>query len=215
MRGERMLRRDRAESGAHQRVGSRGKDAQHFLFSGKLVREADVDAVTLADPVDLHRLHALGPAGERVERGEQLLGVSGDPHVVHRDLALLDERPGAPAAAVDHLLVREHRPVDRIPVHRTGLLVDETFLQHAQKQPLVPAIVLGRPPFPGGSSIARNARVRSQCSCASRSTISGWYWGCMSRFGKSMNYSRAGRRRAASALRSYQHAWQSDWSQSW
>ncbi len=61
--------------------------------------------------------------------------------VVHRDLALLDERAGAPAAAVDDLLVGEHGLVDRIPVHDAGLAVRDALLEHAQEQPLVPAVV--------------------------------------------------------------------------
>ena len=68
----------------------------------------------------LHRLHALGPAGQLVEAVEQLVGVLRDAQVVHRDLALLDRRAGAPAAPVDHLLVGEHGLVDRIPVHHAA-----------------------------------------------------------------------------------------------
>ncbi len=108
VRCERMFGGHRAERGAHQRVGARGEDAQELLLPAQLVWEADIDAVALADPVGLHRLHALGPSRELVERCEELLGVSGDAHVIHRDLALFDGRAGAPAAAVDHLLVREH-----------------------------------------------------------------------------------------------------------
>ena len=42
-----------------------------------------------------------------VELGQQFLGVGGDLHVVHGDLALFHERR-APAAAIDHLLVGEY-----------------------------------------------------------------------------------------------------------
>ena len=41
-----------------------------------------------------------------------------DAEVVHRDFAFLDDGAGAPAAAVDHLLVGEHGLVHRIPVRR-------------------------------------------------------------------------------------------------
>ena len=103
-----------------------------------VVREREAHAVALADPVGLHQLHALGPAGHLVEAVEQLVGVVGDPQVVHRDLALFDRRAGAPAAAVDHLLVGEHRLVDRVPVDDAGLLVGDALLEHLQEQPLVP-----------------------------------------------------------------------------
>ena len=49
-----------------------------------------------------------------------------------------------PAAAVDHLLVGQHRGALRAPVHLALLAVDEAFLIHAQEKPLVPAVVLGQ-----------------------------------------------------------------------
>ena len=147
---ERMLGRHGAEGDAHQRVGARGEDLEQPAFAVQLVGERDVHALALADPVGLHELHALGPAGQRVERAEQFLGVARDLHVVHRDLALLDHRAGAPAAPVDHLLVGEHGLVDRIPVHHAGLAIDDALLEHAQEQPLVPPVVLG----PAGGDLA-------------------------------------------------------------
>jgi len=47
---------------------------------------------------------------------EQVVAVLGDLEKPLRELAPLDRRAGAPAAAVDHLLVGEHRLVDRIPI---------------------------------------------------------------------------------------------------
>ena len=165
MRGKRMLRRHGAERDAHDGVRARreypelirqivvapassfsparGGGARRAACGGALDRKGKAHAEALADPVRLHGFHALGPARQRVERGQQLVGIFRDRHVVHRDLALLDQRAGAPAAAVDHLLVGQYRLVDGIPVHRAGLLVDETRFEHAQKQPLVPAIIIG------------------------------------------------------------------------
>jgi hypothetical protein len=54
---------------------------------------------------------------ERAEAVEQLLGEVGDLQEPLVELAPLDQRAGAPAAAVDHLLVGEHGHVDRVPVH--------------------------------------------------------------------------------------------------
>ncbi|ABA48399.1 hypothetical protein BURPS1710b_3452 [Burkholderia pseudomallei 1710b] len=141
-RGERMLGRDRAERDAHDRVGARREHAQQLLLAVELVRKAEVHAEALADPVVLHHLHALGPT-EAVEIVQQLVRVLRDPHVVHRDLALFDERARAPAAPVDHLLVREHGLVDRVPVHGARLLVRDALLEHLQEQPLVPLVVVG------------------------------------------------------------------------
>src|SRR3546814_20141242 len=70
-----------------------------------------------ADPVALHGLDRIRPAVERVEAVKQLLCVVGDLQEPLRDLALFDQRAGAPAAAVDHLLVGQHGLVDRVPVH--------------------------------------------------------------------------------------------------
>ena len=144
---ERVLGGDGAERDAHDRVGARGEHVHPAVADRRavavadVVREREAHALALADPVGLHRLHALGPAGHPVEEGEQLLRVVGDPQVIAGDLALLDHRAGAPAAAVDHLLVGEHRLVDRIPVDDLRLAVGDALFQHAQEQPLVPLVV--------------------------------------------------------------------------
>ena len=148
-RCKRMLRRDRAERDAHDGVGARGEhvhapvadQAAGVVLDVVWKREAHADA--LADPVGLHRLHALRPTGHLVEVTQKLLGVVGDLQVIHRDLALLDRRARAPALAVDHLLVGEHGLVDRIPVDDAGLQVRDALLEHLEEQPLVPAVVLG------------------------------------------------------------------------
>ena len=76
----------------------------------------------------LHQPHLLRPALERVERVEQLLRVVGDLEEPLRQLALLDQRARAPAAAVDHLLVGEHGLVDRVPVDLRLLALDQARL---------------------------------------------------------------------------------------
>ena len=119
-RGERMIRRDRHEFRAEQRVRPRGEDFQ-LAFAVRrgcrIEREAHQQALGAADPVLLHQPDFFRPAVERVERVEQLLGELRDLEEPLRQLALLDQRAGAPAAAVDHLLVGEHGLIDRIPVH--------------------------------------------------------------------------------------------------
>ncbi len=177
---QRVLGRDRAEGHAHDRVGAGGEDV-HAAVADRLavlapdvVREGEAHALALADPVRLHRAHALGPAVHPVEIVEQLVGVVGDPQVVHRDLALFDQRVGAPAAAVDHLLVGEHGLVDRVPVDDAGLLVGDALFQHLQEQPLVPAVVLRL----AGRDLARPvdcqadapASAASSSRCCRRST---------------------------------------------
>ncbi len=50
----------------------------------------------------------------------------------------------APARAVDHLLVGEHGLVGRAPVDRRPPAIGDALLEHAQEQPLVPAVVVGQ-----------------------------------------------------------------------
>ena len=148
--GNRMLGGDGAERRAHQRIGARREDPEDPFLAFQRVLETDAYALGAADPVFLHQLHLLGPAREVVESAKQLFGVRRDAQEVHRDLALLDERAGAPAAPLDHLLVREHRLVDRIPVHHPGLLVRQPFAEEPREEPLVPLVVLG----PAGGELA-------------------------------------------------------------
>ena len=69
VRGERVLGRDRAEGDAHDRVGARREYPQLPIGDGvarcvpDVVREGEAHAFAAADPVGLHRPHALGPAG--------------------------------------------------------------------------------------------------------------------------------------------------------
>ena len=77
-----------------------------------------------------------------VKLRQQFFGVLGDRHVVHGNFALLDQRAGAPAAPINHLLVGQHGLVHRIPIDHAGLEVNDALLQHPQEQPLVPAVIL-------------------------------------------------------------------------
>ncbi len=89
---------------------------------------------------------------------QQLLGVLRDLQVVAGDLALLDRRAGAPAAAVDHLLVGQHGLVDRVPVDHLRAALGDAGLQHLQEQPLVPLVVVG----PAGGDLARPVDAEAQ-----------------------------------------------------
>ena len=70
MRGQRMLGGDGAEGHAHDGVGARGEYPTTFSLPSQLVRKGEAHPAALADPVGLHGLDALGPAGQRVERGQ-------------------------------------------------------------------------------------------------------------------------------------------------
>ncbi len=146
---QRMLGGDGAERDTHDGVGARREDVHPAVADRRaggvadVVREREAHAHALADPVRLHRPHALRPAGHLVQLAEELVRVVGDLEVVAGDLALFDHGAGAPAAAVDHLLVGEHRLVDRIPVDDLRLAVGDALVEHPQEQPLVPPVVGG------------------------------------------------------------------------
>jgi len=94
-----------------------------------------------------------------VSRRPELLGVRGDPHVVHRDLALLDDgavrqpRPSITCSFASTVLV--DRSQFTVPV----FFYTNPFSSMPQEQPLVPAVVVGE----------QVASSRSQ-SMASRAT---------------------------------------------
>ena len=74
---------------------------------------------------------------------KQLLRVMRDVEVVTRNLALLHQSTGAPTAAIDHLLIGQNGLVFRIPIHHLCFAIGDAFLEHFQKQPLVPLVIRG------------------------------------------------------------------------
>ena len=133
-----MLRRHDEEGGTEQRVGTGGEDG--VVDPQLLAAEHDLGALRAADPVLLHRDDVRRPA-DVLHVLEQPVGVVGDPEEPLLELARLDHRPAALAAAVDHLLVGEHRLVLRAPVDRRLVAVGQPALEQAKEQPLRPAVV--------------------------------------------------------------------------
>ncbi len=74
---------------------------------------------------------------------QQFLGIVGDLEEPLRQFALLDDRAGAPAAAVDDLLVGEHGVVDRIPVDLRFLARDQPGGEEIQEQLLLMPVIGG------------------------------------------------------------------------
>ena len=136
---QRMLGCHGAEGHAHDGVGARGED-EHPAVADQLalripdvMRERKAHASALADPVFLHQAHLVRPAGKGrllvadLHMVQQLLRIAGDGQVVAGDLALFHQGAGAPAAAVDDLLVGQHGLVHGVPVHDLGLAVGDAF----------------------------------------------------------------------------------------
>ncbi len=152
-----MLRRQDEEGRSEERVGPGREDGQ--LLPAPLDAEHDARALRAADPVALHRQHALRPVLQQAHLVQQCVCIVGDPEEPLRQALRLDLGPAALTAAVDDLLVREHGLVDRAPLDRRLLPVGEAALVEAQEQPLGPAVVRGivrgdlatpvdRPPHP-------------------------------------------------------------------
>ncbi len=137
-----MLGGQDEEGGAEERVGAGGEDGK--VEAQLLAAEDDLGAFGAADPVALHRDHVLGPGLEQLEVGEQALGVLGDLEEPLLEGSLHDQRAAALAAAVDDLLVGQHRSVLRTPVDSGFVTVGEPLLEELQEDPLRPAVVLGR-----------------------------------------------------------------------
>ena len=130
--GERMISRDRQERRAEKRVGPCRIDLEFVETFGRglfVQCPANQHAVRAADPVRLHQAHLFRPIDQRIEIAQQLFGVVGDLEEPLRQLALLDERAGAPATAVDHLLVCEYGVINRVPIDLRGLAIGEAFFE--------------------------------------------------------------------------------------
>ena len=120
--------------------------------------EVDLGALALADPVALHNLDPLGPVGHLIQVVQQPLGVGGDLEEPLLQLALLDLRARAPAAALGiDLLVRQHGLIDRIPVDQRLGAVGQALLIQQLEQPLVPLIVIRRAGGDLAAPIVHNA----------------------------------------------------------
>src|SRR5579872_1066632 len=144
---QRMLRRKLNRSRSEDRVDASGKDADRRSRSPCIAFEFEVDERTLAapNPVALHDAHFFRPALKLIEIAEQFFRILCRTHEPLFQLALFDQRVFmAPAASVNHLLVREHGCALRTPVHLALLAVDQSLLVELQKEPLVPAVIIGQ-----------------------------------------------------------------------
>ena len=139
--GQLRVGRHHHERRAVQGVGARGEDAHGLLAA--VDGERHPRTLGAADPVALHRQHALGPlALELLHVVEQPLGVVGDLEVPLRQLTLRHDGTAPLAEPLHDLLVGEHGLVVGAPVDERGLAVRQPALEQAQEQPLRPAVVL-------------------------------------------------------------------------
>src|SRR5665213_3044171 len=133
-----MLGREDQTRRAIDGIDARGEDANRLD-----ALEINLRALRTADPVLLHGEDALRPSAlERLDVLEQLIRVGGDLEEPLRErLLFYGLRFMPPAAAVDHLLICQHRGALHAPVHERLFAIGDSALQHLQEEPLVPAIV--------------------------------------------------------------------------
>ena len=137
------------EGDAKKGIGTRGEDGDLALIAldglAILVAQGKVDlgALGATDPVSLHLLDALGPAGELLQIVEQLLRVLGDLVVPLLKVALLGLGAAAPALTLGDLLVGQNGLAGGAPVDRVLLAVDQALFPHLLKDPLTPTVVVG------------------------------------------------------------------------
>ncbi len=141
LHGQRVFGGDSDIGHTHQGVGPGGIDLEPL--GRALDTELHLHAQRAADPVALHGHDLFGPARQLVEVVQQFLGIVGDADEPLLDIAFFDRCAGAPALAVDHLLVGQHGLVNRVPVDRRGLAIGQALVDQAGEQPLLPAVVVG------------------------------------------------------------------------
>ena len=128
------------EAGAKNGVGAGGVNLD---LAGEIrALKPALCALRFADPVLLHQPHLLGPAVEVREALQQFLGKIGDFQEPLAKLALLHQRARAPAAPVNHLLVGQHGHVDRIPIDRRFLAIDQIVGIKVEEQRLLVAVIV-------------------------------------------------------------------------
>ena len=125
---------------SHERVRSCRKDNQGLTVAFDF--EPDVHTFGTPDPVTLHRAHRVGPALQLFKLVQKFIGIGGCFHKPLGHFAPLYRGPRSPALTVNNLLVCQHRLVNGVPVHNRVFAVNQSFLEHAGKQPLLPAVVI-------------------------------------------------------------------------
>ena len=138
--GQRMIGGDTNETRPHQRIWPRRVNCNRLAAIGTF--EGKLQTARPADPVLLHQLHLGWPVIQPVDRFQQFLRETADLEEPLRQLAPLHLGTRAPALAVDHLLVRQNRHVDRVPVHHRILAVNQPLLHEVDEHRLLLTVIL-------------------------------------------------------------------------
>ena len=138
-----MIGSNGAEACPEDSVRPSRVDPQGFISA---IGESKIDIQRLRErPIQFSCIaRTLGGQRSREPRASsKLVAVVGDPTEPLRQTAALDRGPGAPALAVNHLFIGQHRMVDRIPVDPAVLAVDQVLFKEVDKDGLLVTIVIG------------------------------------------------------------------------
>ena len=136
---DRMVGSNGNKACAEHGVGARGKYINAVVTARKA--EAAFQALRFANPVFLHQPHLVGPLVKRPQANKQFFCKVGNLQKPLAQLAAFNRRTRSPALAVDHLLIGEHRHVDRVPVHGGLFAVDEPGGVKLQEQGLFMPVI--------------------------------------------------------------------------
>ena len=148
-RGQRMVGGYAHELRAEQRVGPSRVDVElarpGFALERAKRRRVDHEpkrqALRTPDPVLLHEPDFFRPALEMIEARQEIVGIVGDLEEPLGELAALDRRARAPATPIDHLLVGEHRLIDRVPIDLRFLARDQASFEEIEEQLLLVPVI--------------------------------------------------------------------------
>ena len=169
-----MVRRQRQERGAEQRVRPRREDLDRARPARRSAKKTRAPSERPIQFSCISRTRS-GQRSSVVERVEQLFGERGDAQEPLRQEPLFDDRAGAPAAPVDHLLVGQDGVLDRVPVDPGFLAIGEPGREEVEKHLLLVPVIfrmagrdLARPVI-GEPHALQLRRASSRCSRGSRS----------------------------------------------
>src|SRR5689334_20721747 len=137
-----MLGRHHDRSRAVNSVDARSEHTN--LLLAVFDSEVDECTFTTTDPVALSLQNFLRPGVfDLFYVGDELFRVVSDAQKPLFQITLLNSGAAAPADPTRRLLVREHSLFFRTPVDLRGLFICEAAIEHLQKEPLVPLVIIG------------------------------------------------------------------------
>src|SRR6185295_1269354 len=136
-----MLCRQHNRGCAEDRIDARGEDPD--LFVAVFDRKIDIGTFTPTNPIALALQNLFRPASfDLIDVSDKLFRIVRNLQEPLFKIALLDYRSASPTDSTRRLFVRKDRLFLRAPVNLRNFLISQASLQHLQKEPLVPLVVV-------------------------------------------------------------------------